>query len=205
MPGRFRFFASAIAVALVVAGSAAHAANEGTPDAFAERLFAGPVKAPKVYGCFTRQYDAAHMAQHKLQKVSAMKLLVTAEKVPEDEALNYSFRVGVKFRNRSGNFDSSGDCGHPKLTESGADHARLACSVDCDGGGIEVELAPDNKSTLIRLDHIRIWRDNAPDEEASDHLVGGADDRVFKLDRTSLKDCESLVTDRKELAAMRRK
>ena len=36
-------------------------------------------------------------------------------------------------------------------------------------------------------------------------LNGGKDDRVFRLDRTSLDECRSLVTDRKELAAMRTK
>jgi hypothetical protein len=66
-------------------------------------------------------------------------------------------------------------------------------------------LTPDSKATLIRLDRIRIWRGNAPDEEASEELVGGADDKLFRLDRADLEACRSLVTDRKELAAMRRK
>ena len=43
----------------------------------------------------------------------------------------------------------------------------------------------------------------APDEEESKSLVGGADDKVFRLDRIRLEDCASLVEDRKELAAMR--
>ena len=34
---------------------------------------------------------------------------------------------------------------------------------------------------------------------------GGADDRVFRLDRAPLEMCRALVTDRKELAAMRTK
>jgi hypothetical protein len=33
----------------------------------------------------------------------------------------------------------------------------------------------------------------------------GADDRVFGLDRAKLDECRALVTDRKELAAMRHK
>ena len=62
----------------------------------------------------------------------------------------------------------------------------------------------DSKSTKIGLDTIRIWRNNKPDEDGFS-LSGGADDRVFRLDRASLEQCRSLVTDRKELAAMRRK
>jgi hypothetical protein len=172
-------------------------------DQFVTRLFAGPVRQKKSYVCFLREYDAAHLASHKLQKVTAMKLLVTAEKVPEDEVLNYSFRLGVKFRDRSGNFDSSGDCGHAAVSQETSDRATLNCSVDCDGGGLEIGLTSDNKSTMIRLERVRIWRSNKPDEDAADALVAGADDRVFRLDRASLKDCASLITDRKELAALR--
>jgi hypothetical protein len=36
-------------------------------------------------------------------------------------------------------------------------------------------------------------------------LTGGADDRVFRLARANLNECTSLVSDRKELAAIRRK
>jgi hypothetical protein len=37
------------------------------------------------------------------------------------------------------------------------------------------------------------------------NLSGGADGRVFRLDRAPLELCKSLVTDRQELAAMRHK
>jgi hypothetical protein len=192
-------------LAALSAVSAATAEEDGKSEAFAKRMFARDAgKQTKSYACFVRRYDAAHLARHRLQKVSAMKLLVTAETAEEDEALNYSFRLGVKFRHRAGDFDSSGDCGHPHVAEVSGDKVQLGCSVDCDGGGISVELTPDNKSTLVRLDSIRIWRNNKPDDEGF-ALSGGADDRVFRLDRANLEDCRSLVTDRKELAAMRHK
>jgi len=174
-------------------------------DEFVTRLFAGTMRQKNSYACFSREYDVAHLASHKLQKVAAMRLLVTAERVPQDEALNYSFRLGVRFRHRSGNFDSSGDCGHAAVAQETSDRAVLKCSVDCDGGGLEIGITSDNKSTMIRLERVRIWRRNNPDEEAADALVAGVDDRVFRLHRVSLKDCTSLVTDRKELAALRHK
>jgi hypothetical protein len=193
----------AAAVTTPAAGGSAARAEE-SQDSFAGRLFAGNLdQQAKSYACFVRVYDAAHLKQHRLQKVSAMKLLLTAEQVPEDEALNYSFRLGVSFRHRPGEFDSSGDCGHIKASESEQGKTQLGCSVDCDGGGITVELVRDDKSTLVRLDSIRIWRNNKPDEDG--FPLSGADDRVFRLDRTSLDRCRSLVTDRQELAAMRRK
>ena len=190
---------------LTTDGLPSRAEDGNRDDGFAKRLFAGNIgQQDKSYACFVRRYDTAHLARHKQQKVSTMKLLVTAEKVPEDETLNYSFRLGVTFRHRPGDFDSSGDCGHAKASEVAGDKAQLGCSVDCDGGGITVEQSGDDKSILVRLDSIRIWRNNQPDEEGFS-LSGGADDRVFRLDRAKLDACRWLVTDRKELAAMRHK
>lgn len=200
--------------------AAAPARADDDPDtAFAKRIFAGNAVSPKGYACFVRRYDAAHLAQHPLQKVSAMKLLITAEKVPDDKALQYSFRLGVNFRDRAGDYDSSGDCGHapnvktaaadapasdqPPPLEAGVD---FFCGVDCDGGGISVGLADRDASIIVKpLDAIRIWKGKDPDESASSALKAGADDKVFRLDRTKLDECSSLAADRKELAAMRHK
>ena len=63
----------------------------------------------------------------------------------------------------------------------------------------------DDKSALIRLERIRIWERNKPDDDASNDLVAGADDKIFRVDRTGLHECSELVTDRKELAALRHK
>ena len=83
-------------------------------------MFGGPL-SQKTYACFVRRYDASHLAQHPKQKVSAMKLLVTAEDAPEDKTVNYSFRLGFKYRHRAGNFDSSGYCNHIVAENAGAD------------------------------------------------------------------------------------
>lgn len=63
----------------------------------------------------------------------------------------------------------------------------------------------DDKSAIIRLERIRIWERNKPDDDASKDLVAGADDRIFRIDRAELRECAELVTDRKELAALRHK
>lgn len=204
------------ALLLVVSSSVLHAegtaadAKKGakTPvvDEFVTRVFGGSADpAKKTYACFTRSYDSEHLAEHPQQKVSTIKLLLTAEQDAEEHEMNYSFRLGVKYRNKSGNYDSSGDCGHGKFTDEKTNEAMLGCGVDCDGGGIGVHLAKDDKSVIVKLERIRIWKDKNYDEDAAQDLVAGADDKAFRLDRTTLKDCESLVTDRKELAAMRHK
>jgi hypothetical protein len=189
------------AILIAVAAPSPHALAADKGSAFASRLFGAPVKQ-KSYACFVRVYDADHLARHPLQKVTAMTLLVEAEKVPEDASLNYSFRLGLKYRNRHGAFDSSGDCGHADSATS----AHLGCGVDCDGGGLGVDLTADNKSVMVKVERIRTWRDNKPDDEASNvSLVAGADDRVFRLDRAGIETCKPLITDRKELAALRHK
>ncbi len=208
--------AATIAIALFVlwaaAGSNARAGD--TPDvSFAKRMFAGNVAEPKSYACFVRRYDAEHMIQHPLQKVSVMKILITSEKTPDDKYLDYSFRLGVNFRNRPGNFDSSGQCGHAPAVRALSPDTDLPavtgidfnCGVDCDGGGLSVELAKDDGSVIVKLDSIRIWKDKDPDESAMSALQAGADDKIFRLDRAALRECTALVADRHELATMRHK
>jgi hypothetical protein len=199
-----------VTVLIVSLASPLRAEDTAGAGEFAKRLFAVKSIDQKTYACFVRRYDAEHLAQHPLQKVSAMKLLLTVEKVPDDPALEYSFRVGVNFRNRPGNFDSSGSCGHAQASETKDGELEIQCSVDCDGGGVQVGLSKAGdksavKSVILRLDQMRIWDANKPDEEATHSLRGGADDRVFRLDRVDVDQCAALVADRKELAAMRHK
>jgi hypothetical protein len=201
--------AAAAALAISAAGiTIGHAEEDGIDKAaFDVRMFTKP-PGKKAYACFVRRYDSDHLARHPKQKVSAMKLLVTAE-IPQDEenkdnVTHYSFRLGLKYRHRSGDFDSSGSCNH-FVPEDKGDEIRLGCSVDCDGGGINVAMSKDDKSAILRVERVRIWQNSKPDEELSDALVGGADDKVFRLDRAEIRDCAALVTDRKELAEIRRK
>lgn len=169
---------------------------------FANRLYAADVtKQKKTYACFVREYDNAHLARHPQQKASAMKLLVTAEQVPEDEVINHTFSLGVKFRNQRATFSSFGGCGHAKVSEGENGKEHLDCSVDCDGGGIDVELTADAKATIVRVGSVRLWNDKNADDD--DTHLGGGDDRVFRLDRAPLEMCKSLVSDPDELAAMR--
>lgn len=203
-------FAGTLALNFAVAPALA----DDSPDvAFAKRMFAGNAARPKAYACFVRRYDAAHMAEHPKQKVTAMKLLITAEMVPEDTALQYSFRLGVNFRDRAGDFDSSGDCGHTATARAPepndpvlAAGVDFDCAVDCDGGGISVKLADNDGSLIVKpLDAIRIWKGKDPDEAAATELRAGADDQIFRLDRAKPEECAALVSDRKELAALRHK
>jgi hypothetical protein len=106
-----------LVLATVVAGSAV--AAEPDAQVFAKRVFGRDVVAKgKTYACFTHRYDAAHLRQHPQQKTTAMKLLVSAEIVPEDKEPNYSLALGVTFRDRKGHFDTMGSCGIRRRTRN---------------------------------------------------------------------------------------
>lgn len=189
---------------MVVAARADDIVSKTQARMFDTRVF---TKAPgqKAYACFTRRYDADHLARHPKQKVSAMQLLMTAEIPPGEREMTYSFRLGVSYRDRPGDFDSSGSCEHARVNAAGGE-IRYNCPVDCEGGGIEIAMAKDDKAAIVRLTRITVWqRDNKPDAEAGDALVAGADDKIFRVDRSDVADCAGLVTDRKELAAIRHK
>jgi len=178
-------------------------ASKAEAETFNARMYAGALGS-KAYACFVRRYDAEHLARHPKQKVASMKLLISAELDTEDKQLHNAFRLGFRYRHRSGDFDSSGSCHHAVFTKDGTE-IRLGCGVDCEGGGIGVALSKDDKSAIVRLARVRVWQNNKPDEDAELSLVAGADDGIFRLDRTDNKECASLVTDRKELAALRHK
>jgi hypothetical protein len=192
-----------VSFAQIDAGFAQEEIDKAKAASFDKRLFAATLQPKMTYACFVRVYDVEHLTKHPKQKVSVMKLLVTAENVPVEKA-NYSFRLGVKYRHRPGKFDSSGSCNHI-VAEDAPGEIRLGCGVDCDGGGLQAAVSKDDKSAVIRLERVRIWQNNKPDDEAEHSLVAGSDDKIFRLDRVDNRECASLVTDRKEIAALRRK
>jgi hypothetical protein len=202
---RLLLLIAAFAVLPALAGPATADEQQDATD-FAKRVFADNLDKATEYACFSRHYDAEHLAEHPLQKVSVMRLLVSAERNPEDKTLQYSFRLGVNFRNRPGDFDSSGDCAHLTGEDAAKQQIDFGCGVDCDGGGFGIDLAKDNASVLVRLDQaIRIWKGKNNDEDVATELKAGADDKMFHLDRANVNECASLAMNRKELAAMRHK
>ncbi|MBR0819585.1 hypothetical protein [Bradyrhizobium liaoningense] len=178
-------------------------ASKAEAETFNARMYAGP-PGSKAYACFVRRYDAEHLARHPKQKVASMKLLVSAEYDNEDKQLHNSFRLGFRYRHRSGDFRSGGSCSQVVFTKDG-NEIRLGCGIDCEGGSIGVALAKDDKSAIVRLERIRVWQNDKPDSEAEESLMAGVDDGIFRLDRTDNSECAPLATDRKELAALRHK
>jgi hypothetical protein len=199
---------NALAVVATLAAAAplpARAQDDGLDPAkaaaFDKRVFGAPL-GQKASACFVRRYDARHLAQHPKQKVAAMKLLVTAE-TPPGEPTNYAFHAGVQFRDRPGHFDGGTSCGH-LLNEDGGHEITFSCSVECGDGGLEIALSKDDKSAIVRLTAIAIWNRKTPDGDI-ESLQGGADDKVFRVDRVDSKECAELLSNREELASLQQK
>lgn len=192
-----------LAALAAAAPLAAHAEGDGIDPAkskaFDSRVFAGPI-GDNASACFVRHYDASHLAQHKKQKVTAIKLLVTAEN-HAGEPTSYAYKAGFQFRNRAGNFDAGSGCGR---IEDGSKQIHFTCDGDCGGGGIDMAMSKDDKSMIVHLEVIPIWDRKHPNRDEK-MLEAGADDKVFRVDRVDNSECAELLPGNKELAALQRK
>ena len=169
-------------------------------EGFQQRLFGRALDKKPMHVCFSRVYDAAHLAQHPQQNVRTMLLLVRGN-VEENEP-SYELRVSVTFRRSGSHFDSAGSCGFIHDADKGGTGI-AHCGVDCDGGQIDVSIK-DEKSVLLSIpEGARFWRAGS-DNDTDQRKRFGADDKVFHLDKTALTQCLSLADDDKEKAAMRR-
>jgi hypothetical protein len=191
----------AAAFALAGANFAAHAQESKDDEAFQQRLFGRALDGKQIHACFSRVYDAGHLAQHPRQNVRTMLLLVRASS--ESDQPSYALRLGVTFRKSGAHFDSAGNCGSIHDTSQVGGTAGVAhCGVDCDGGSIDVAIK-DAKSVLVSIPNgARIWRAGSNDKDEAKRF--GADDKVFRLDKVALDECLRLADDSKEKAAMRR-
>jgi hypothetical protein len=199
-----RALPAALLAAFVLAGASltARAQEPKEDEAFQQRLFGRALDGGQIHACFSRVYDAAHLAQHPRQNVRTMLLLVRAES--DDDQPRYALRLGVTFRTSGAHFESAGGCGSIHDTSDVGGAAGVAhCGVDCDGGSIDVAIT-DQKSVLVSIPHgARIWRAGSVND--SDRAKRfGADDKAFRLDKVALTECLRLADDSKEKASMRR-
>lgn len=187
-------------LAIVVVASPALAAGPAPDEAFQRQLFGRVIGKDKIHACYRRVYDASHLAGHPQQNVRTMTLVVTGS-ADEGSEPNYALGLGVTFRKAGTRFETFGGCG---AIGSSAKANTAHCSVDCDGGAIDVRLR-DKKSVLVAIpDGARIWKAGSDGEDADERKRFGADDKVFRLDRTALTDCLPLVGDENEKAMLRR-
>lgn len=178
------------ALAALLLGPAGAAAGESDKD---KALFGKDPGQARAYACYVRRYDAAHLQAHPDQNVRDMLLFVHSS-VEGDSGRQYSLEMGVRFRAAETQFRVSGGCSSSSAGESG-----LNCSIDCDGGTIDVRLSgPD--ALLVSIPYGAATWD--PDSEATppEGARFGKDDELFRLERTGLNDCLPIVSDEEQKA-----
>jgi hypothetical protein len=191
-----------IVVAVAGTNLAARAQDAKEDEAFQQRLFGRTTDGKQIHACFSRVYDAAHLAQHPRQNVRTMQLLAVAN--GEEDKPKYELRLGITFRKSGSHYETSGDCGSIHDTSDVGGTAGVAhCGVDCDGGRLDVAMK-DAKSVLVTIPAgVRIWRAGSINDSDKSKRFG-ADDKVFRLDRTALTDCLHFADDAQEKALLRR-
>jgi hypothetical protein len=139
------------------------------------------VKGEENEGCFMRSYDAAHLEAHPAQTVTGMTLHLHRRPGTEPQD---TFKLFVQKKNRKRPLTTSGFCGQG---------TQIVCNVECDGGGIAVDIDPKGDGVLVRLDRGPGWiRMEDCGEELT--LTPGADDRVFRLSRAPKALCRATST-----------
>jgi hypothetical protein len=186
----------AACLSLLASAAAAGPREDAKIVAFAQRMFATKSFDNKVHACFVRSYDAAHLARHRGQKVTAMKMLIAGETLKEDGELSFSYDLGINFRDRKGDYVSDYNCGHARLSDGNRGHAEVSCHDGCEEGGVLISLAPDAKSIIVKVMDVGVTPADKPgDQDAWFSFQGGSDDRVFRLDRVDMENCKSLMKD----------
>jgi hypothetical protein len=153
------------------------------------------------FACFSRQYDAAHLAAHPRQQVIFAKALVDAHfreaALPGGDA-GYMYQVSLafRFRDREETLTGVAECGQGTSKDS------LRGGAICAGPGEGVlKVALDGDSVLVMRvpGGADLWAPG-PIDQHHDTVKNpfGPDDISFRLVRTDLKECEDLAFDRQK-------
>src|ERR1700692_145430 len=96
-------------------------------------------------GCFIRNYDKSHLANHSNQLVTNVRLAIRNPKGASP--YRYEFMLDVRVRGREEGLTTEGMC-----KEEGA--LKLHCVVECDGGGVDLNVR--DVGVMMHLDRIRM-------------------------------------------------
>lgn len=183
-------FSSLLPIALVLAGTAAAQPVDPGKEGELAKLVK-PV--PGARACFRRDYDARHLSQHPLQKVTHMEFRLTyfqhePDAYYEQGQRNYYFELLARLRDQktARPLSAMGECA------PGRNDKAIFCGVECDGGGVVIRLRDRPDQLLVDLSasgRIRMTSDCGEDEENAVELEPGEDDRTFLLTKTAEADC----------------
>lgn len=149
---------------------------------------------PGARACYSRVYDAAHLAKHPKQKVTEMTFRLAYYRHDPDTYAplgqrNYYFELDAKVRGQPKKLTAGGEC------SLRADGKSIFCGVECDGGGVIISRKPEPGKLLVDLEsqgYLRMTVDcdeEEADEAETYELKPGADDKQFLLTQTEASAC----------------
>lgn len=164
-----------LAFSASLGAASARAASE---DAFLRTAFGNATVGSSL--CLTRNYDDAHLASHKGQRLRDVAIEFTIRKTSERRFVEWS--LSAHFVGSKQLYWSGGEC-------SGYDGLVAHCYVEGDGGTFDLTLAADGKSGMARFDTLRIWRPQDAADESEVTLDRSPADRVARVDKAPTAAC----------------
>jgi hypothetical protein len=136
--------------------------------------------------CWSRSYDAAHLADHPLQQVTKISFAVGYMAATIEFSEQYSFYLEARLRDGTEGY-ASGPC-H-------AQDGKMWCGVECDGGGVLLERRADGKVLVDLKAHGYIHMSGGCGGGEGDgfSLEAGKDDHEFLLHAETPKTCKSAI------------
>lgn len=147
-------------------------------------LSSAAASAEPLNGCFSRTYDAAHLAAHPGQTVSAMKLKLKPRQM--DDGYNFGAELRFGFREDKRAFFAVGICKDTAGT--------LTCSLDQDAGQLTVQPAEGGVS-LSPISDVRADSESGDESEYVTVKAANAEDRDFRLRSVAASECREFDTD----------
>jgi len=174
------------------------AAAEPDLDAFARKFFGRPLGSGVNHVCFSRVYDAAHLARHPRQDVTDMALLARLEGV---EPSYYSLTLGLRLRGSKELHTARADC----RSQGVHGDAAILCAVTCDAGRVDITLKDNGSVYLTFPNNAAIWTPSEADDPKAKGPKLGADDLIFRLDRSPGAPCAALADEDERDAVAKQK
>lgn len=166
-------------VAALAFSCTASAASAAAWDEFLQAGF-GAAASKDGSVCFSRVYDAGHLAANKAQRIRDVAIKLSLRTENGERRLDHNLAthlVGSKQKYWSG-----GQC---------SDYKGLVahCYVEGDGGSVDLTLDADGKSLTARFSDFRIWRPQDAADESTVTFDKSPADRVAKLTKAPMAAC----------------
>jgi hypothetical protein len=164
--------------ALLATSFVAHA-TAASP--FVTRLMGREPGPRKTFACFARDYDEAHRATHPAQNMQSVWVLAVAY-ASLDNAVQ--LRMSFRFEGRPETLTSVAECG--RVHQSGDS---TLCAGPIGGGHMSLSLQGDHRILMNIPRGAHLWKPGPPSPSDTVDDAFGSDDRLFRLERTSLSRC----------------